>query len=439
MSTTIGSTKVATPEDISQVQERVDYVWASLTAFRQETQQQLITQEGQIGTLRAETRDLQTRTGNLEGAVLELDEKIAASIRQWKEALDQLETQVKDAIQEWKQTQESIAGEMREGTTLLAAVNQQLTEHGEAMTQMAAMAQEQAQTEAGKRQTLAERLEQVLQQQQLQTTALREAFGELHTQFGDLARTEERGARQVEDAIQILQAAMAQAKKQMQDALARSAATVDSFAGAKTERAQREAAAFDQLRLVQDRMAAQLAGIETVCQALAASGQMNEAEQQARSIQVKTWQAAKLNREAAGLLRRGDHAAAMGMLEEAARLAPEEAAVKTNLALACLGMHQAGRAESLLREVLERDATFVAALNGWGLLCLDRSDAPAAVPSLKRAVELMAEDAGLWLNLGKAYYGSGAVAPAMEAWRRAQMLEPELVAAEPQVSLALAA
>lgn len=348
---------------------------------------------------------------------------------------DKLEAALKDL----ESTLAGIVAEVEHSSSLLGETNKHLADGSNMVEKIAASIREQVQSEIAHRQELTGCLERLLKQHQDQSLAWREMFEHIQSRLTELAQMEQRGAEIIGSSIGELSDLLASLRAQTEYEFARTIGAVQAFTQAKGERSCQEAGVFEQLLTAQTYLHQQLGAIQAAAAGLAASSEQAQLHQHTRLVQTTSRQAQELNHQAALLLHRSDYSTAMLLLEEAVRLAPEDVAIQTNLALACLKSGQRERAESILLQVLAREPDAVIALNELGVLYLDQipPDTQTALSYLQRAAHLAPEDAVIWLNLGKAYYHCGAIALALRAWQRAGQLAPSLVASDAAVQTLL--
>jgi len=106
----------------------------------------------------------------------------------------------------------------------------------------------------------------------------------------------------------------------------------------------------------------------------------------------------------------------------------QQVAAANNNYEAALSHIEAGRfseAEMLLRETVRLAPRYGPALRSLGTLLLDRGSPEKASDLLKRAVEETPLNAESWFSLGSAYFKSGKLAEALEAAKRAIVLNEE--------------
>jgi len=358
-----------------------------------------------------------------------------------QERADRLEA----AMAEMAKTLAMMAREADRAGNLLGQVEGRLLQNGETLAQIAEAAARRAQAEALRRQDFSARLERLQDQQAAQVQAFAQAISRIEEGLQALARAEHEGAQQLGQALTTLHAALTGLQDQVQAGWAAASEAAEGRARAAAGHAQAEEAALAQLLAGQSQGPAQLRSIAASAGELAAASQALQAHQQARVRQAALERARALNRQALPLLGKAPFAAveterdeaAIALLEEAARLAPEDTVVTTNLALAYLQAGELEHAEELLRLALAREPEAAYALNALGLLALRRGRAREARIPLQQAAALAPEDATIQLNLGKAHYGCGEIRPAIESWRRAQALDPALVARDSAVSILL--
>jgi len=94
-------------------------------------------------------------------------------------------------------------------------------------------------------------------------------------------------------------------------------------------------------------------------------------------------------------------------------------------ALSRLTARQFSEAEKLLREAVRLAPTYAPALDSLGTLLLDRGSAKNAADMLKRPVESNPLNAGTWCSLGAAYFKIGKLPDALQAVKRAIVIDDE--------------
>jgi tetratricopeptide (TPR) repeat protein len=410
MTATISGTKVATPGDLQVLEKKLDRL------------AELVNQVNRNARTRSEENASEIR-------ILQSDLKAQAA------RADKLEAGIEDL----RTTLRSIGEEVNRSSGLLDKVNDHLTKSSSVLNEITTSVQEQTQTEVARRQEMTEGLEQLLHQYKAQATTLQQAFADIRSNLIELTQAEQAGAKSVETSLRRLHEALVLLQSRVQEDLTRANEAVRDFTHAKGERAHQEATVFGELLGIQQHLQERLEAIEIAADGLSASSIKAQESQQARLTQTMTWRAQELSHQASLLLHRGDYPAAILLLEEASQLAPEDIVIQANLALAYFKTEpsQYELARDLLGQILEQDPQAVAALNGLGVVCLDQLDPEAALLHLQRAAQLAPDDAIIWLNLGKAHYGCGAIGPALDAWQRARQLQPTLVADDAAVRILL--
>ena len=110
---------------------------------------------------------------------------------------------------------------------------------------------------------------------------------------------------------------------------------------------------------------------------------------------------------------------AQHLLADAARRAPEAAAVHNDLGEAERALGRLQQAEAGFRRALELEPAHVLASNNLGLVLMMRGDAHGAIAAFKRALSLDAGFGEAAMNLGNALRETGATAAAIDAYRSA--------------------
>src|SRR5205085_2231074 len=94
-------------------------------------------------------------------------------------------------------------------------------------------------------------------------------------------------------------------------------------------------------------------------------------------------------------------------------------------ALSRLAEGKFAETEKLLREAVGLAPTYGPALHSLGSLLLDRGSPEKALAFLDRAVEVNPLNAATWYEIGSAYFKTGKMAEALEAAKRAAVLNEE--------------
>jgi protein O-GlcNAc transferase len=134
---------------------------------------------------------------------------------------------------------------------------------------------------------------------------------------------------------------------------------------------------------------------------------------------------------------RGAAAEAVGLLEEAARLAPDRAEFLNTLGVAYLAHGRPAQAEDCLRGALALDARSADAHNNLGIALRDLGRRAEAEASLREAIALRADFAEAHNNLGNLLRETGRAKEAEASYRRALRLRPGYAEAHAGLGAAL--
>jgi tetratricopeptide (TPR) repeat protein len=138
------------------------------------------------------------------------------------------------------------------------------------------------------------------------------------------------------------------------------------------------------------------------------NGRYDEALQLYRSALSKGIESGRLHSRIADLLvRRGEKHEAIAEYEKAARINPADLDSQSNLATAYLEEHRLADAERVFQWILTNDADYAAALNGMGLVSIQKQDPNAARGYFERAVALDPDLVEAHVNLGLIYEMAG--------------------------------
>jgi len=419
MPVNISGTWVASADDISNLNKKLEQNVSQINLAIQTNRKQIEDQNVQVRSLQQEMQKQVEATSKLANDLKVLDETF------------------KKAVEDLDKTLTGISQEVELSGDLITEINGHLQASGEAIRHIQVSAEIQTRSEVSRRQELIDRFTKLLEQQKSQDAALHEAFSDIQTNLGELTKAEQEGARLVERSVRMLREAVIQMQSQTQDELLRSTQAIQTFTQTKTERAGQEAETLENLAILQESLRERLVNIEKLSSGLATSSNQAHLHQQDLLLYEKTWRASELNEQAALLIQTGNYTPAISLLEEAIQLAPQDITLGSNLALAYFKSKQYERAETILLKMLEQYPDATSMLNELGVLYLEQKNPQAALPHLIHATNLEPNYAALWLNLGKAHFGCGNVPLAIEAWQHAQQLEPTLVAEDLDVRLIL--
>jgi len=141
-------------------------------------------------------------------------------------------------------------------------------------------------------------------------------------------------------------------------------------------------------------------------------------------VKVDTKGAAKLRQSGLRSRRQGRYAEAIGFLEKAVDLDPDNLSGQVLLGWT---FHLAGResaAQKSLQRALERDPDYIQALNALGIVYLVKGDLSSSVATHQRAIKLEPDNEVAHYNLTLAYHRLGQYDLAISQGKRATALEP---------------
>lgn len=341
--------------------------------------------------------------------------------------LTNLDQAFQQAVNTIEQTLDTITAELSKTGDYLVEMNTYLQSGADRLEQISASVRDQAQTETSQRKVLTGSLTQYREQQSVLAAALQDAFHQVHKQLTTLVEIEKDGAQLVDESLSQVRAVLVNLQDQTQHDLGRLADEIDQASQARQQRSDVENQSLAQLVHQQEQLNACLALVQAASAQLVTTVGQLENSQHAAVDKARQLQAQEMNLMAAGLVERGEYKAAQSVLEQAVGYVPDDPALMTNLAVALMKNGQLSRAEELLTRVVQIAPQFSAALNQYGLLYLAKQQPELAIPWLRQAADQAADQAAIWLNLGKAEYELGNIAFAIQAFRKAQQLEPALV------------
>jgi arylsulfatase A-like enzyme/Flp pilus assembly protein TadD len=138
------------------------------------------------------------------------------------------------------------------------------------------------------------------------------------------------------------------------------------------------------------------------------NGRYEEALQLYRTALSKGIESGRLHSRIADLLlRRGEKDLAIVEYEKAAQINPADLDSQNNLAMAYLEKGRVADAERVFKWVLTNDGDYAAALNGMGLISIQKQDQNAARSYFERAVKLDPDLVEAHMNLGLIYEMAG--------------------------------
>jgi tetratricopeptide (TPR) repeat protein len=138
------------------------------------------------------------------------------------------------------------------------------------------------------------------------------------------------------------------------------------------------------------------------------NGRYDEALELYRAALSKGIESARLHSRIADLLlRRGDKDVAITEYESAARINPADLDSQNNLATGYLEKGRVAEAERVFHWILANDSNYAAALNGLGLIAIQKQDPNAARSYFERSVQLNPDLVEAHMNLGILYQMAG--------------------------------
>ena len=359
---------------------------------------------------------------------------LEATIRRVEQSLTKMISDLDDEIG-------AMTAEITRSDTLLLQTNQYLVQNNTSLDEITDSARQQVSQEAAQRQELARRFDSLLKTAETHTTTLRDSFTALQAEVTQLIKIDQENTRLIERSLRALRESVLQVQSQTQDDLAHTTGAVQGFAQAKEERWKEEAGQYQRLVGLQESLHQSLMRLRQTADTLAGSAGQAEGLQKDSLRRQQEERARQLNQAALGHIYGGEPGQAAPLLEEAARLAPQQSAIMLNLAHVRFLCGQVEEARTLLEPLLADPAAAGQAHFILGLASLQAGDAAAALPHLEQAVRsrpgVPEAEAPVWLALGQARRAVGQIQPALEAWRQAVRLDPAVLAAHPQVRMML--
>jgi arylsulfatase A-like enzyme/Tfp pilus assembly protein PilF len=138
------------------------------------------------------------------------------------------------------------------------------------------------------------------------------------------------------------------------------------------------------------------------------SGKYDEALELYRKALGRGIESGRLHSRVADLLvRRGEKDLAIAEYEKAAQINPADLDSQNNLATAYLEKGRMADAERVFQWILTNDGNYASALNGMGLIAIQKRDANAARSYFERSVQIDPDLAEAHMNLGVLYQMAG--------------------------------
>ncbi|HEX4075730.1 MAG TPA: tetratricopeptide repeat protein [Candidatus Acidoferrales bacterium] len=129
------------------------------------------------------------------------------------------------------------------------------------------------------------------------------------------------------------------------------------------------------------------------------------------------------------LMARKDYVQAVQAYSELLKDHPKNAQMLNQLGIAYLELGDWGEAERSYKKAFRADKTFVSAINNLGALEYSKKRYRKAIKYYRKAIGMGGADrAVVYSNLGFAYYGNVEYVPAMAAFSKALILDPDVFA-----------
>jgi tetratricopeptide (TPR) repeat protein len=383
---------------------------------------------------------IRQRTEELKSFQAETEKKFDDQLRLIrlldKRATD-LEKALRDAVEELNRTLDQISNEVETSTGYLEETNQHLVKNDLAMVELNGQVKLATEQEGNRRTQVNEKFETVLTQQKNTAVALASAFKDLQSGFADLIKAEEENTHLLEHSIRLMREALIDVQSQTQEELMQAIDALQFYRQTKQERGKEEDTIFVHLLEVQQTMRKHLATLESTTAMLADNTSRAESHQMDHLMNRMKAQARSMNQDAIVLMMRGESSLAASLLDNAVEIDPETPVLAQNQILAHIRAGHLDQAEKLIKPRLDTDPLNPHLLHLAGMIQLYRGESQTAIEKLLQAIQLVDQDGGIFFTLGKAYYAAGQIQPALEAWKHAALLEPELAEADPLVRILL--